>query len=203
MHFYIHIHVIFFIFMFFYIFIFMVYFSYSCIYIHVHVIFLYSYLCYIFHIYAIFYIHIDVTFFTFMHLYSHSSYIFIFMVMLFMVLFIHIHGLFSRHERIWIHHFAIIFSSPKSILCFNNSRQCIMVWSSCLDQSRVHLKFPYDVIPSITSTISHNFEQSNQRISCRSGMSFALHREAQRGKCNERSLPYHVFAKIACCASWP
>ena len=163
-----------------FIFIFMIYFSYSCIYIHIHVIFLNSYSCYIFHIYCFFYIHIHVIIFTFMYLYSPSCYIFIFMVMLCMVLFIHIHGLFSRHERIWMHHFTFIFSSPKSILCFNNSKQCILVWSSCLDQPRVHLKVPDDVMPSITSTVSHNFALSNQQISWRSGMSFALHQEGHR-----------------------
>ena len=156
-------------------------------YIHIHAIFfdiyafLYSYSCYIFHIYVLIFI--------FMYLYSHSCYIFhihififtfMFMVMLCMVLFIHIHGLFSRHERMWMHHFTLIFSLPKNIICFNNSRQCILVWSSCLDQPRVHLKFPDDVMPSITSTISHNFAISNQRISWRSGMSFALHQESHR-----------------------
>ena len=100
--------------------------------------------------------------------------------MLCMVLFIHIHDLFSRHERIWMHHFTFIFSSPESILCFNNSRQCILVWSSCLDQRRVHLKFPDDVMPSITSTVSHNFALSNQRLSWSSVVSFALYQESHR-----------------------
>ena len=36
---------------------------------------------------------------------------------------------------------------------------------SCLDQPRFHLKFADNVIPSITSTISHNFALSNQRLS--------------------------------------
>ena len=137
-------------------------------YIHIHVIFF---------IFMLFYIHIHVIFFTFIYLYSHSCYISIFMVMLRMVLFIHIHGLFSRHERMLMHHFTFIFSSPKSILCFNNSRQCILIWSSCLDQRRVHLKFPDDVMPSITSTISHC--QINYQ-SCCSRMSFAVHQEGHR-----------------------
>ena len=36
---------------------------------------------------------------------------------------------------------------------------------SCLDQPRFHLKFSDDIMLSITSTISHNFALSNQRLS--------------------------------------
>ena len=112
------------------------------------------------------YFHIHVFIFTFMlyfhihgyvmhgFVYSYSWFIFTVRENLHASLHIHIH-------------------SPKSILCFNNSRQCILVWSYCLDQPRVHLKFPDGVMPSITSTICHNFALSNQRISWRSGMSFA------------------------------
>ena len=89
-------------------------------------------------------------------------------------------------------HSTFIFCSPESILCFNNSRQCILVWSSCLNQPRVHFKFPDDVMPSITSTISHNFALSNQRLNWRSGMSFALHQDWQ--ECHRFRPPFaHIF----------
>ena len=51
---------------------------------------------------------------------------------------------------------------------------------SCLDQPRFHLRFSDDVMPTITSTISHNFALSNQRLTWRSGMSFALHQSGHR-----------------------
>ena len=136
-------------------------------------------------------------FFSFMYLYSHSCSIFIFIFMLYLsrscvyihihvfiftfTLYFHIHGyvmhgsvhscswfIFTARENL-VHHFTFIFSPPKNILCFNNSRQCILVWSSCLDQPRVHLKFPDHVMPSITSTVSHNFALSHQQISWRRG----------------------------------
>ena len=137
------------------------------------------------------YFHIHVFLFTFM-LY------FIFKVMLCMILLIYIHGLFSRHERIWMHHFTFIFSSPKSILCFNNSRQCILVWSSCLGQPRVHLKFPDDIMPSTTSTISQNFAPSNQQVCWRSGRSFALHQEGHRF--GPPSAHIFMFCNFFCCS---
>ena len=78
----------------------------------------------------------------------------------------------KRESGIWMHNFTFIFSSPKGILCFNNSRQCSLAWRF---QPLFHLKFADDVMPSISSTISHNFAVSNQRLSWRSRMSFALH----------------------------
>ena len=144
----------------------MLYFSYSCIYIHIHVLFLYSCFLYLYSCY-IFYIHVFL--FTFILYFHIQGYV--------------MHGSvdsYSHHERIWMHHFTFIFSSSKSILCFNNSRQCILVWSSCLGQPRVHLKFPDDVMPSITSTISQTFALSNKQVSCRSEMSFAMHQESHR-----------------------
>ena len=151
------------------------------LYFYIHA-FLYSYSCHIFHIH--------VFLFT-------LCYIFIFKVILCMILFIHIHGLFSLHERIWMHHFTFIFSSPKSILCFNNFRQCILVWSSCLGQPRVHLKFPDDVMPSITSTISQTFALSNQQVSWRSGMSSVLHQESYRF--GHPSWHIFMFCNFFCC----
>ena len=151
-----------------FIFIFMLCFSYLC--------FLSSYSCYIFHIYAFLYsyssyiFHMHVFIFTFMLYFSHSCiYTHIHVIFSYLWLcyawfrFIHIHGIFSLHKRIWIHHFTFTFSSPKSILCFNNSRQCILAWSSCLDQPRVHLKFPDDVMSSITSTIAIILHQQINR----------------------------------------
>ena len=121
--------------------------------------YLYSYLC--------IYIHIHLFMF---YLYSHSCYIFYIKVFIFtFLLHFHIHGYVmhgSVHSYAWFIFTArenlnaslqvhILFSSPKTILCeFNNSGQCILVWSSCLDQLRVHLKFPDDVMPSITRTLA-------------------------------------------------
>ena len=140
---------------------------YSCIYIHIHVfifiiIFLYSY--------SSIYIHIHLFIFTFLYLYSHLCYIvyiqvFIFTFMLHfhihsyvcMVLFIHMHGYFhgTRECECITSEVHIHVQPTKTIPCeFNNSRQCILVWSSCLDQPRVHLKFPDDVMPSITRTLA-------------------------------------------------
>ena len=83
---------------------------------------------------------------------------------------------YFRARENWMHHcVTFMFSSPKSILCFNNSRQCILVWSSCLDEPRVHLKFQDDAMTSITSTINHNFALLNQQVSWHSGMSLAFH----------------------------
>ena len=51
---------------------------------------------------------------------------------------------------------------------------------SCLDQPRFHFKFEDDVMPSITSTISHNFALPNPRLSFRIGTSFAVHQLGHR-----------------------
>ena len=179
---YIHIHVFIFIFIYLY--------SYLSIYIHIHLfifisIYLYSY--------SSIYSHIHLFIFIFIYLYSHSCYIFYIQVFIFtFMLHFHTHGYVmhgSVHSYAWfiftarenvnasLQRFTFIFSSPKTILCeFNNSRPCILVWSSCLDQPRDHLRFPDDVMPSITrilAIILHGQINGSE-------MSFALHYEGHR-----------------------
>ena len=169
---YIHIHVFLFIFIFLYsysyssihihlfILIFMYFYSYSSFYIHIHLfisIFIYLYS------HSSTYIH--VIFFTSRYLFSHSCCIFTFIVMYAwfcsFICMVYFHG--TRECECITSEVHIHVQPTKTILWeFNNSRQCILVWSSCLDQPRVHLKFPDDVMPSITrNNISHNFALSN------------------------------------------
>ena len=61
---------------------------------------------------------------------------------------------------------------------FQNSRQCILVWSSCLKFTS-NFQRP-DGCPRSRALLSHNSALSHQRISWRSGMSFALHQEGHR-----------------------
>ena len=168
-------------------------------YIHIHVCYIFHIHIYMFTLMLYFYIHAFFICYNFhIHVFLFTFMIFfIFKVMLSMVLFIHIHGLFSRQERIWMHHFTFIVNAPKSILCYNNSRQCILVWSSCLCQPRVYLKFPDHVIPSISSANSQNFALSNQQVSWRSGMSFVLHQEGHRF--GPHSAQIFKFCNFFCC----
>ena len=154
-----------------FIFIFMLYFSYLC--------FLYSYSCYIFHIHVFIftftlyflhsyvYIHIHVIFF-----YSWLCYAW-FCSFIFMVYF---HGM--RESGCTISHSYS--ARQKEFYVLTIPDNAFWPGDSSLDQPRFHLKFADDVMPSITSTISHNFALSNQRLSWPSGMSFALHRSGHR-----------------------
>ena len=162
----IHIHVFIFIFMYLYsypsiyihihlfIFTFMYLYSYSSFYIHIHLfIFIFIYL----YSHSSTYIHIHVIFFTFRYLFSPSCCIFTFIVMCAwfcsFICMVYFHG--TRECECITSEVHIHIQPTKTILCeFNNSRQCILVWSSCLDQPRVHLKFPDDVMPSITRILA-------------------------------------------------
>ena len=206
--FYIHIHVKFFIFMLF-IFIFMLYFSYLCFFIFISMLyfsclcFLYSYSCYIFHILVFiftfmqnFYIHVFI--FTFMLYFRIPGYI--------------IHG--SVHSCSWF-----IFTARENLDSPYSARQNAFYvltipdnafWpgDSCLDQPRFHLKFADDVMPSITSTISHNFALPNQRLSFRVGRSFAVHQSGHRfGPPSGNIFMFVIFSvvwfSVALCVSTP
>ena len=115
----------------------------------------------------LFYIHIHLFIFTFMYLYSHSS-IYIH-IHLFISIFIYLYSYSSIHINIhlliftstYIHinviffTFRYLFSHSCCIFTFivMYARFCSFI-CSCLDQPVVYLKFPDDVMPSITRILA-------------------------------------------------
>ena len=208
----IHIHVFISIFMYLY--------SYSCISIHIHV-FIFIFMLYLFififlYSYSCIYIHIHLFIFTFIYLYSHSCYIFYIQVFIFtfivmyawfcsFICMVYFHG--TRECECITSEVHIHIQPTKTILCeFNNSRQRVLVWSSCLYQPRIHLKFPDDVMPSITrilAIILHGqINGSVGAAECRS----LLHQGGHRfGPPSAHTLMFVIFSvvrfSLALCAS--
>ena len=102
--------------------------SFKYIYIYIYIyIYLYSYSC--------IYIHIHLFIFISIYLYSHSS------------TYIHIHVIFFTFRYLFSHS-CCIFTFIVMYAWF-----CSFIYS-CLDQPRVDLKFPDDVMPSITGILA-------------------------------------------------
>ena len=115
----------------------------------------------------LFYVHIHGIFFIFMYLYSHPCYIFHIHVFIFIFM------LFSYSWLCYAWFCSFIF-----MVYFHGTREsgCITSHSYSAHQKT----FCVLTVPDNASTISHNFALSNQRMSWRSGMSFALHQESHR-----------------------
>ena len=120
-------------------------------------------------------IYFSVQWFSYSYSYSWLFMLCMFYSFIFMVYF---HG--TRESGIWMTISHSYSARQKAFYVLTIPDNAFWPGDSCLDQPRLHLKFADDVMPSITSTISHNFALSNQRLSLLSGMSFALHQSGHR-----------------------